>query len=61
MTKSMLALEFKWYKSDASVYYFIDEETRELVIAIVYINNVYFIGSKYSLLLLELKWKFIMK
>ena len=52
MTKSMLALEFK---SDASVYYFIDEETRELVIAIVYINNVYFIGSKYSLLLLELK------
>ena len=57
----MLALEFKLYKSNASMYYFINEETKELVIAIVYINNVYFIGLKYSLLLLELKQKFIIK
>ena len=57
----MLALEFKWYKSDASIHYFINEETRELVIAIVYINNVCFIGLKYSLLFLELKWRFMMK
>jgi len=47
----MLALEFKLYKYNASMYYFINEETKKLVIAIVYINNVYFIGSKYSLLL----------
>ena len=43
------------------MYYFIDEETRELVIAIVYINNICFMGSKDFLLLLELKQKFIMK
>jgi len=51
MTKSMLTLGFKQYKSNADVYYFIDKKTRELVIAIVY---VCFIGSKDSLLLLEL-------
>ena len=33
------------------MYYFIDKETRELVIVIVYIYNVYFIGSKDSPLL----------
>ena len=37
MTKSMLALEFEWCKSNAGVYYFIDKGTRELVIAIVYV------------------------
>jgi len=51
----MSALEFKWCKSDASIYYFIDKETTELVIVIVYINDVCFIGSKDSLLLLGLK------
>ena len=56
MTKSML--EFKWYKFDTDVYYFIDEETRELVIAIVYVNDVCFIGLKDSPFLLELKQKF---
>jgi len=43
------------------VYYFINEKIRELVIAIVYVNDACFIGSKYFPLLLELKWKFIMK
>ena len=57
----MLALEFKWCKSDASIYYFIDKETRELVIAIVYTNDVCFIGSKDLLLFLELKQKFMTK
>ena len=37
------------------MYYFINKEIRELVIAIVYINDVCFMGSKESLLLLELK------
>ena len=55
MTKSMLVLGFKQYKSDVSVYYFIDKETRELVIAIVYVDDVCFMGSKDSPLLLELK------
>ena len=40
-------------------YYFINKETRKPVIAIVYINNICFIGSKNSLLLLESKQKFI--
>jgi len=57
----MLILEFKQYKSNASVYYFINKKTRKLVIAIVYVNDVCFMGSKDSLLLLELKQKFMMK
>ena len=61
MTKLILALRFKWCKSDAGIYYFIDEETRELVIAIVYVNDVCFMDSKNFPLLLELKWKFITK
>jgi len=43
------------------MYYFIDKETRELVIVIDYMNNVSFIGSKDLLLLLELKQKFMTK
>jgi len=58
MTKSMLALEFKQCKSNTSIYYFIDEKTRELVIIIVYVDNIYFMGLKDFLLLLELKQKF---
>ena len=61
MTKSMSALGFKQYKSNTGVYYFINKETRKLVIAIVYVNDVYFIGLKDFLLLLELKQKFITK
>ena len=61
MTKSILALGFKWCKSNTSMYYFINKETRKLVIAIFYVNNVCFIGLEYSLLLLELKEKFITK
>jgi len=57
----MLALRFKQCKSNVSIYYFINKETRELVIAIVYVNDVHFIGSKDSLIFLELKWKFITK
>jgi len=57
----MLTLGFKQYKSNTSVYYFIDKKTRELVIAIVYVDDVYFMGSNGSSLLLELKHKFIMK
>jgi len=57
----MSALRFKQYKSNAGVYYFINKETRKLVIAIVYINDVYFMGSKDFLLLLKLKQKFMMK
>jgi len=61
MTKSILILGFKQCKSNAGMYYFIDEKTKELVIAIVYINDVYFIDLKDSPLLLELKQKFVMK
>ena len=61
MTKSMLALGFNQYKSNASLYYFIDEKTRELVISIVYVDNVCFIDLKKFLLLLKLKQKFVIK
>ena len=54
MTKSVLALEFKQYKFNAGAYYFINKETRELIV-IVYVDNVCFMDSKYFLLPLELK------
>ena len=57
----MLVLEFKQYKYNADIYYFMNKETKELVIAIVYVNDIYFVGLKDSLLLLELKQKFITK
>ena len=59
MTKSMLVLGFKRYKSNAGVYYYHNKKTRALVIAIVYVNNVCFMGTKDSLLLNELKQKFM--
>jgi len=55
----MLALGFKKCKSDAGVYYYHDKKTKALIIAIVYINNVCFMGTKGSLLLNELKQKFM--
>jgi len=61
MTKSILTLGFKQWKSDTSIYYFIDKKTRELVITIVYIDNVCFMDLKNSLLFLELKQKFMTK
>ena len=54
MTKSILALGFKQCISDTSVYYFIDEETSELIITITYVNNVYFMDLKYSPHLIQL-------
>ena len=51
----MLTLGFKQCKSNAGVYYFIDKETRELVITIIYINDICFMSSKDSPLLLDLK------
>jgi len=59
MTQSMLALGFKRCKSNAGVYYYHDKKTKALIIAIVYVNDVYFIGTKGSLLLNELKQKFM--
>jgi len=61
MAKSMLALEFKQHKSNTGMYYFINKETRELVLVIVYVNDICFISSKDFLLFLELKSKFMMK
>jgi len=59
MTQSMLALGFKRCKSNAGVYYYHDKKTKALVIAIVYVNDVCFIDTKGSLLLNELKQKFM--
>ena len=57
----MLTLGFKQCKYNAGMYYFINKETKELVIVIVYVNDVYVISSKDSLLFLELKQKFMIK
>ena len=57
----MLALGFKQCKYNAGMYYFINKETKELVIVIIYVNDVYVISSKDSLLFLELKQKFMIK
>ena len=37
----MLALRFKWYKSDTGMYYFINKKTRKFFIVIVYINKIF--------------------
>jgi len=55
----MLALGFKRSKSDAGIYYYYEKKTKALAIAIVYVDDVCFIGTKGSLLLNELKQKFI--
>ena len=59
MTKSLLVLEFKRCKFDAGIYYYYDKKTKALVIAIVYVNDICFMGTKDSLLLNELKQKFM--
>ena len=51
----MLALEFKWCKSDTYMYYFINEKIKELVITIFYVNDVCLMSLKDFLLFLELK------
>jgi len=55
----MLALGFKRYKSNAGVYYYQDKKTKALVIVIVYVDDVCFMGTRSSLLLNELKQKFM--
>jgi len=51
----MLTLGFMQCKSHTSMYYFIDKKTRELVIAIVYVDDICFMSSKDFPVLLELK------
>jgi hypothetical protein len=58
LTTSMTELGFTRCKSNASVYYFCDPKTHELVIAVVYIDDVGFLGQKNSQLLKQLKLKF---
>jgi hypothetical protein len=58
LTTSMTKLGFKQCKSNASVYYFRDPKTRKLVIAVVYVDDVSFLGQKNSQLLKQLKLKF---
>jgi len=55
----MLALGFKRCKSNAGVYYYYNKKTKTLVITIVYVDDVCFMGTKGSLLLNELKQKFM--
>jgi hypothetical protein len=61
MTASMQALGFKRCKSDAGVYFYIYPKTNELVIAIVYVDDVAFMGQRNSKLLNNLKQRFTQK
>jgi hypothetical protein len=58
LTTSMTELGFTRCKSNASVYYFHDPKTCKLVIAVVYVDDVGFLGQKNSQLLKQLKLKF---
>jgi len=51
MIKSILTLEFKQYKSNANIHYFINEKTRELVIAIIYVDDIVMIHVRTILFL----------
>jgi len=61
MTTSMKAIGFKRCMSDAGVYHYIHPKTNELVIAIVYVDDVAFMGRRNSALLKSLKSKFTQK
>ncbi|KAF7773627.1 hypothetical protein Agabi119p4_5794 [Agaricus bisporus var. burnettii] len=61
LTASMTEIGFVRCKSDAGVYYYRHPKTRELVVALVYVDDVAFMGKKNSQLLKELKLKFSTK
>jgi len=51
----MLTLGFKRCKSNAGIYYYYNKKTKAFIIAIVYIDDVYFMSTKGFLLLNKLK------
>jgi hypothetical protein len=59
LSASMTKLGFKRCKSDASIYVYIHLKTQEQIYTVVYVDDVIFIGLKGSLLLNELKQKFM--
>jgi hypothetical protein len=61
LTASMTEIGFIRCKSDAGVYYYRHPKTHELVITVVYVDDVAFLGKKNSKLLKELKLKFSTK
>ena len=61
LTASMTEIGFVRCKSDAGVYYFRHPKTHELVVALVYVDDVAFLGKRNSQLLKELKQKFSKK
>jgi hypothetical protein len=59
LSTSMTKLGSKCCKSDAGIYVYIHPKTQEQIYAVVYIDDVIFMGPKGSLLLNELKQKFM--
>ena len=57
----MTEIGFVQCKSDAGVYYFRHPKIHELVVALVYVDDVAFLGKRNSQLLKELKQKFSKK
>jgi hypothetical protein len=59
LSASMMKLGFKCCKSDTGIYVYIHPKTQGQIYAVVYIDDVIFMGPKGSLLLNELKQKFM--
>ncbi|XP_006458389.1 hypothetical protein AGABI2DRAFT_58655, partial [Agaricus bisporus var. bisporus H97] len=60
LTASMKDLGFKRCSSDAGVYYYSDPQTKQLIIALVYVDDVAIIGKK-TALFINLKHKIMNK
>ena len=59
LTTSLIKLGFKRCYSDSGIYVYNHSKTKERIYAIVYVDDVFFMGTKNSPLLNELKRKFM--
>jgi hypothetical protein len=60
LTASMKELGFKRCTSGAGVYYYVDPKTKQLIIALVYVDDVAIIGKRTSIYI-DLKKQFMLK
>jgi hypothetical protein len=59
LSASMMKLGFKHCKSDTGIYVYKHPKTQEQIYAVVYVDDIIFMGPKGSLLLNKLKQKFM--
>jgi hypothetical protein len=60
LTASMKELGFKCCTSDAGVYYYIDPQMKQLIIALVYVDDIAIIGKR-TAVYIDLKKQFMLK